>query len=86
MKITFPDGNGKVYEKGVTAFQVAQDISPRLAKDALAAEADGKVIGLAEPINEDNLLKILTWNTFRAFLRGARGVLPIIISLIGQDY
>lgn len=62
MKITFPDGNGKAYEKGVTAYQVAQDISPRLAKDALAAEADGKVIGLADPINEDTLLKILTWN------------------------
>ncbi len=62
MKITFPDGNGKVYERGVTAYQIAQDISPRLAKDALAAEANGKTIGLSDPINEDALLKILTWN------------------------
>ncbi|MDP2892696.1 MAG: threonine--tRNA ligase [Bacillota bacterium] len=62
MKITFPDGSGKPYKKGATAMQVAQEISPRLARDALCAEIDGRLIGLDQPISSDCTLKILTWN------------------------
>ena len=35
--ITFPDGSVRAYEKGVTAYEIAQGISPRLAAEVLAA-------------------------------------------------
>ena len=37
IKITFPDGNVKEYNKGITALEIAQGISQRLAEEVLAA-------------------------------------------------
>ena len=37
INITFPDGSVRQYESGVSAFDIAQSISPRLAADVLAA-------------------------------------------------
>ena len=37
IRITFPDGSVRTYEKGVNAYQIAMSISPRLAADVLAA-------------------------------------------------
>ena len=37
VNITFPDGSVKTFEKGVTGYEIAQSISPRLAADVLAA-------------------------------------------------
>ena len=42
IKITFPDGSIKEFEKGITALQIAQGISSRLAKEVLAATVDGE--------------------------------------------
>ena len=36
IKITFPDGNIKEFDKGVTGYEIAESISPRLAKETLA--------------------------------------------------
>jgi threonyl-tRNA synthetase len=46
LKVKLPDGGVREYDGAVTARHVAQDISPRLAKAALAAEVDGRVVGL----------------------------------------
>ncbi len=62
IKITFPDGTTKEFDKGVTGYQVAHSISPRLADDALAIEINGEVRDLGLPINEDGSVKILTFN------------------------
>ena len=53
IKITFPDGNVKEFERGITAFQIAESISPRLAADVLCASVNGTVYDLDRPINED---------------------------------
>ncbi len=62
IKITFPDGNSKEFDKGVTAYQIAESISPRLAKEALAAKVNGNVIDLYRPIEHDTTIKFLTFN------------------------
>ncbi len=61
IKITFPDGSVREYEKGTTALQIAQSISPRLAAEVLAATINGQVTGLQIPINEDATLKLHKW-------------------------
>jgi threonyl-tRNA synthetase len=62
IKITFPDGNSKEYDKGTTAFQIADAISHRLAEEALAVKLNGRVRDLHAPINEDGTVKFLTFD------------------------
>jgi threonyl-tRNA synthetase len=53
IKITLPDGSVKEVDlSGTTAYQVAESISGRLAKEALVAKADGKYIDLHSPLKE----------------------------------
>lgn len=53
IKIKFPDGNEKEFEKGISSYQIAESISPRLAEEILVAEVNGKMKDLHAPINED---------------------------------
>ncbi|MCB0538999.1 MAG: threonine--tRNA ligase [Bacteroidetes bacterium] len=62
MKITFPDGNVKEYEKGTSSIEIAKSISHGLAKNVLAAKVNGEVWDLTRPINADATLELLTWN------------------------
>jgi threonyl-tRNA synthetase len=62
IKIYFPDGSSKEFEKGVTPFRVAESISGKLADDSLVAEIDGIVKELNTPLLEDCKLKLLTFN------------------------
>ena len=57
--ITLPDGSNKEYEKGVTVYQIAKDISQGLARVALGAEVNGKTLGLNDTIDEDAKIKIV---------------------------
>ncbi|MCR5808492.1 MAG: threonine--tRNA ligase, partial [Clostridiales bacterium] len=57
-----PDGSVKEFESGVTAFDVAEAISPRLRKAVLAAEIDGERHDAFAPIEHDCSLKLLTFN------------------------
>ena len=59
--ITLPDGSEKEYERGVTALQVAEDISPRLAREVLAATVNDKIVDLTRPIETDASLKLHKW-------------------------
>ena len=61
IKITFPDGNVKEFERGITAFQIAESISPRLAADVLCASVNGTIYDLDRPINEDASFKLHKW-------------------------
>ena len=60
--ITLPDGSVKEFESGVSAFDVAESISPRLRKAVLAAEIDGERHDAFAPIEHDCSLKLLTFN------------------------
>ena len=59
--ITFPDGSVRSYEKGITPYQIAEQISPRLAGEVLAASFNGKVIDLELPLSESGELKLHKW-------------------------
>ena len=61
IKITFPDGAVREYEKGITALQIAYSISEGLARNVLAAKVNGKVQDATLPIEEDATLQLLTW-------------------------
>jgi threonyl-tRNA synthetase len=61
IKITFPDGNSKVYDKGITAIKIAESISSRLADDTLAVELNGAIKDLNTHINSDASIKFLTF-------------------------
>lgn len=50
-----------MFNEGTTALQIAESISPRLKKDALVAEANGRMVDISLPINEDTELKIFTY-------------------------
>ena len=59
--IKFPDGSVRSYEKGITPYQIAEQISPRLASEVLAASFNGKIIDLELPLNESGELKLHKW-------------------------
>ncbi len=61
IKVTFPDGAIRQYDKGTTALQIAQSISEGLARNVLSAKVNGKVQDATLPISEDATLQLLTW-------------------------
>ncbi|MEA5129374.1 MAG: threonine--tRNA ligase [Proteiniphilum sp.] len=61
IKITFPDGSVREYEKGVTGMEIANSISPRLAQEVLAASVDGVTWDLTRPIEQDASVRLLKW-------------------------
>ncbi len=64
--IKFPDGSVRSYESGVTAYQIAESISPRLAADVLAASFNGNVYDLERPITESGEIKLHKWEDQQA--------------------
>ena len=62
INITFPDGNVRQYESGITGYQIAESISPRLAQDVLAIEVDGEVLDLMRSLNNDCSIRLLKWD------------------------
>jgi len=61
VNITFPDGSEKTFAAGVTPLEIARGISNSLAKKALGAKFNGKLISLTEPLRESGELHILTF-------------------------
>ena len=53
VKITFPDGSVREYEQGVTGLQIAESISPALARNVVSCGVNGETVELDRPINED---------------------------------
>ena len=68
--ITFPDGSVKSYEKGITGYEIAQSISPRLAAEVLAVNVTtsddktgkGTTYDLDRPIEENATVRLLKWD------------------------
>ena len=61
IKITFPDGNVREYEKGTSPLEIASSISEGLARNVLAATINGEKWDPTRPINEDASLQLHTW-------------------------
>jgi threonyl-tRNA synthetase len=61
IKITFPDGTQREYNNGISSLEIAEQISPRLAKEVFAATVNGEVRDLSRPIDTDATLKLHKW-------------------------
>jgi threonyl-tRNA synthetase len=57
--ITFPDGNSKKVDKGISGFEVAQQISKSLSKEAIAFKSNGEIFDLARTIENNSEIQIL---------------------------
>ena len=62
IKITLPDGSVLEREAGVTGYEIAESISPRLAADVLACAVNGETVELNRPITEDAELVLYKWD------------------------
>ena len=62
IKITFPDGSVREYEQGVNGLQIAESISPALARDVIACAVNGETVELNRPINEDSKVHLFKWD------------------------
>ena len=71
INITFPDGSVRAFEKGVTGYEIAKGISPRLAEEVLAIAVKpatdttvgkGTTYDLNRPIEEDSSIVLLKWD------------------------
>jgi threonyl-tRNA synthetase len=66
IKITFPDGSAREFNNGTSSLEVAEQISPRLAKEVYAATVNGEIWDLTRPINTDAKLKLHKWEDAEA--------------------
>ena len=74
INITFPDGSVRQYESGVSAFDIAQSISPKLAAEVMAATVvtagdttgKGTIYDVTRPITEDASLRLHKWEDAEA--------------------
>ena len=59
VKVTFPDGNVKEYDSGITGMEIAKGISPKLAKTAIALKTGETITDLMTPLTTDTDINIL---------------------------
>src|SRR5574344_254654 len=62
IKITFPDGSVREYEQGVTGLQIAESISPALAREVLACGVNGETVELNRAIHSDASIALYKWD------------------------
>ncbi|MDD2196102.1 MAG: threonine--tRNA ligase [Bacteroidales bacterium] len=62
IKITFPDGSIREFNKGTTGYDIAKNISDRLAKEVLSVSVNDDVWDLTRPINTDATVKLHKWD------------------------
>ncbi len=62
IKITFPDKREKDYPEGITGLEIAQSISPRLAKEVLSIEVNNETWDLTREITTDSKIKLFKWD------------------------
>ena len=67
IKITFPDGSIKEYEKGITTIEIAKLISPGLAKKCVAGKINGELVEANRKIESDAKFEIVTKDSPEAF-------------------
>ena len=58
VKITFPDGFVREYESGVTGLQIAESISPALARNVVSCGINGETVELNRPITADSTIAL----------------------------
>jgi threonyl-tRNA synthetase len=61
--VVLPDGSKKEYPSGITISEIVRDSNPALAKGALAASSNGRMVDLSEKLWEDAEVKIITFDS-----------------------
>ena len=61
IKITFPDGKIKEYNKGITGEEILKELPQKIQKKALAVKVNDEIYELNRPIEHDATIKFLTW-------------------------
>ena len=61
IKISFPDDSFREYNKGITAIDIAEDISLGLAKNVLSVDFEGETVEASTQINKNGKIKFFTW-------------------------
>lgn len=62
VRVTLKDGSVREYEAGTTLMRVAQDISPRLGREALVAAVNGRLVDLSHALYEDATVEFYTFD------------------------
>jgi len=62
IKVSFPDGNIKEFEKGTKVIDIAKSISEGLARKVISASYNSEVIELSTGLNDDGDIKLFTWD------------------------
>ena len=88
MIITFPDGSKHEMEDGLSGFEIAKSISPRLEKATLSMDIDGKHSDAFRPIHGDHSIRFYTFedeNGRWAFRHTASHVLAQAVKRLYPD-
>jgi threonyl-tRNA synthetase len=85
ISLTFPDGNKRVYDAGVTPAEVAASIAPSLAKASISAQVNGKHWDLQWPITQDSTISLNTMKDDSAALELIRHDLAHIMARAVQE-
>ncbi len=83
--LTFPDGNQKKFDKGITSQEVATSIAPSLAKKAISSSVNGQHFDLSWPIEEDAEIAINTIKDTESALELVRHDLAHIMARAVQE-
>lgn len=62
IKITFPDGNQREFNEGITPLEIAKSISEGLARNTISATVNGTQVEVSTPITNDSTVQLFTWN------------------------
>lgn len=62
IKVTLKNGSIREFNKGITVLEAVKGISGALAREAVAAEVNGKTVGLGYKLNDDCELNVLTFD------------------------
>ena len=85
ISLTFPDGNKRDYAAGITAAEVASDISTSLGKKAISATVNGAHYDLQWPIDADATIAINTMKDAEPALELVRHDLAHIMARAVQE-
>jgi len=61
INITFPDKSVKQFREGATGYEIAESISPSLAREALSVTVNGELWDLTRPITRDTEIRLHKW-------------------------
>ncbi|MCK5028996.1 MAG: threonine--tRNA ligase, partial [Bacteroidales bacterium] len=62
IRITLPDNSVREFEEAISGYEIAKDISPRLAKEVLSVTVNDEVWDLQRKIDNDASIKLHKWD------------------------